>query len=571
MHRYLGKLGYKTGYRSIKTSFSISSRSYIMKRAIKDSITLNEAETSIRDLLVKFCHYYNASHDEDKQLELRITGGWVRDKLLGNESHDIDIAINHLSGEEFTSALFNYMNTYIPELKLGSLHKIKKNPAKSKHLETCTTKLFGLDIDFVNLRNEQYTSDSRVPIIQCGTAEEDALRRDATLNSLFYNLNKDVIEDFTGKGLHDLQEGVLRTPLQPLQTFVDDPLRVLRLIRFASKFSFIIESESLNAMKDPQIHSTLIDKISRERVGVEIEKMLVSENAQYGLKLINHVDLTKSIFNTGSLHQVIISINDEATLSKLASFDPIIKNRINAATIFVPSFGGFLQQSKFKSIFDSIWAQEHLRKLLWLSLVLQPYRTFGVKINPKKLEVSNSIVEVILREGLRYGKHDNDAVTNSVQQSASREFLDKFFSNPDAVKRSEIGLHVKGFGQYSDLNIVFNCINDILEHLEFPALNEVPTPIPTDLSTFNLDTSVISQIVNNYDQLLVKIDQQKLQDVDSLKPIIDGKTISKSLDRKPGPWMSKITPQVLIWQLDHPEGTQEECLEHIKQLLPKLL
>lgn len=536
-----------------------------MKRTIKETISLNQAETNIRDLLVNFCQHYNSSHDEEQRLELRITGGWVRDKLLGNESHDIDIAINHLSGEEFTSALLEYIHAYVPQLKMGSLHKIKKNPAKSKHLETCTTKLFGLDVDFVNLRNEQYTSDSRVPIIECGTAEEDALRRDATLNSLFYNLNKDIIEDFTGKGLEDLQEGILRTPLQPLQTFVDDPLRVLRLIRFASRFNFIIAPDSLEAMKSPEIQSTLINKISRERVGVEIEKMLFSENAQYGLKLINYVDLTRSIFNTGATHQVITSINDEPTLSKLASFDPLIKQRINDATIFVPSFKKFIQEPKFKLVFEAIWSEEHARKLLWLALILEPYGQFKVQTNPKKLELTSSIVDVILREGLRYGKNDNDVVVYAVQQAHSHEFLDSFFKSPATVKRSELGLFVKGFGHHAALNIVFSCINDILHTINLPLVNETPTPIASDLPA----DPVVGTIVANYEQLLVAINKQNLQSVNSLKPIIDGKEISKSLNRKPGPWMSKVTPLVLIWQLDHPQGTKEECLEHIK-LLPEL-
>ena len=159
-------------------------------------IKLEPAELDICRALLSFCESYNKDKSGPQQLELRITGGWVRDKLLGKQSHDLDIAINHLSGEEFASRLLEYLAAEDPQLKAQSVHTIKKNPDKSKHLETCTTKLFGLDIDFVNLRSEKYTADSRVPVIECGTAEEDALRRDATLNALFYNLNQDKIEDF---------------------------------------------------------------------------------------------------------------------------------------------------------------------------------------------------------------------------------------------------------------------------------------------------------------------------------------------------------------------------------------
>ncbi len=156
---------------------------------------------------------------------------------------------------------------------LGSLHKIKANPEKSKNLETATTKIFGFDVDFVNLRKETYEADSRNPKMEFGTAVEDALRRDATINALFYNLHTDEVEDFTG-GLKDLDDKYIRTPMEPRTTFLDDPLRVLRLIRFASRLGFRIDAESERWMGDEGIKEALKLKISRERVGVEVEKML---------------------------------------------------------------------------------------------------------------------------------------------------------------------------------------------------------------------------------------------------------------------------------------------------------
>lgn len=115
---------------------------------------------------------------------------------------------------------------------------IKSNSEKSKHLETATLRVHGLMIDLVNLRSEKYTEDSRVPTIDIGTPEEDAYRRDLTINSLFYNINKGEVEDFTMRGVQDIKDGIVRTPLDPLQTFLDDPLRVLRAVRFACRFDF---------------------------------------------------------------------------------------------------------------------------------------------------------------------------------------------------------------------------------------------------------------------------------------------------------------------------------------------
>ena len=97
---------------------------------------------------------------------------------------------------------------------MGNLHNVARNPEKSKHLETAMVRMFNLDLDFVNLRRETYASDSRNPHMEFGTAEEDALRRDATINALFFNLHTGSIEDFTG-GLPDMAARTIRTPLDP--------------------------------------------------------------------------------------------------------------------------------------------------------------------------------------------------------------------------------------------------------------------------------------------------------------------------------------------------------------------
>lgn len=241
-------------------------------------ITLTPQEHKLRNLLLDVARYIDESKEIKEQLELRFAGGWVRDKLLDIPSHDIDTAINAMTGYAFSLKLKEYLDDPMNRLKHGiknvsNLHKIAANPEKSKHLETVTTKILGFDVDFVNLRKETYTMNSRNPQMEFGTAKEDALRRDATVNALFYNIHTEDVEDFAG-GLADMDARLIRTPLQPYQTFIDDPLRVLRLIRFASRLGFKIDAESEASMGDPAILDALKMKISRERVGVEIEKML---------------------------------------------------------------------------------------------------------------------------------------------------------------------------------------------------------------------------------------------------------------------------------------------------------
>jgi len=259
------------------------------------TLELTKVEGALRTLLLDVAKYVQPTSPS----ELRFTGGWVRDKLLGVGSHDIDVAINDMTGYQFGLKMKEYLEIAGNPEKYGlqgvaqsedeatggkknidkskivsGLHKIEANPEKSKHLETVTTRVFGLDIDLVNLRKEVYTEDSRNPQMEFGTPEEDAERRDATINAMFYNLQTQTIEDFTGRGFNDMEAKIIRTPLDPYQTFRDDPLRVLRLIRFASRLGYTIDPESEKYMKDQTIQKALGAKISRERVGIELDKML---------------------------------------------------------------------------------------------------------------------------------------------------------------------------------------------------------------------------------------------------------------------------------------------------------
>ena len=186
------------------------------------TINLTDNEREIFDLFLEAAR-------EDlpvgaEPLVVRVVGGWVRDKLLGLESNDIDIALEICSGQEFARRVNRVLSR-----RGGETHRvgiIAANPEQSKHLETATILVNDVWIDCVNLRTESYADSSRIPEIRCGTPQEDAVRRDFTINALFFNINTNQIEDFSGSGLSDIQRRVIRTPLPPIITFNDDPLRV---------------------------------------------------------------------------------------------------------------------------------------------------------------------------------------------------------------------------------------------------------------------------------------------------------------------------------------------------------
>jgi tRNA nucleotidyltransferase/poly(A) polymerase len=238
-----------------------------------------------------FAAFSDMVKEEKTGTTIRVAGGWVRDKLLKtNGKVDIDIALDNMSGKEFALALkaWNTKTSRLTSLTEASsvtidpvtgqpilkVAIIKSNPKQSKHLETATMELGKFSVDFVNLRAEMYTSASRIPIAKIGTAHQDAYRRDLTINSLFYNINTGVVEDLTGRGIRDLSNGLTSTPLAPLVTLRDDPLRALRAVRFTCRFGFEMCEKLVKAASDPSVHVEFDKKISRERVCHETTLML---------------------------------------------------------------------------------------------------------------------------------------------------------------------------------------------------------------------------------------------------------------------------------------------------------
>ncbi|KAF1790270.1 Poly A polymerase, head domain [Phytophthora cactorum] len=227
------------------------------------------------DSLFSFLEYIQRLYAPETQL--RVAGGWVRDKLRGAESEDIDIALDNLMGAKFARHITKFQRDR--KLPPSSVGVVKANSDKSKHLE-------GSTVDLVHLRAEEYTLDSRVPEVKFATPEDDASRRDLTINALFYNLHTRQVEDFTGKGVEDLKAGVIRTPREPVQTFLDDPLRVLRALRFACEFGFLL---------DPALERAVLDQ--REIVGAMRRKMLSGNDPARAFEFLRKFNLLELVFN----------------------------------------------------------------------------------------------------------------------------------------------------------------------------------------------------------------------------------------------------------------------------------
>lgn len=214
-------------------------------------------------------------------LEAYVIGGYVRDFILDRGTHkDIDVvAIG--SGIDLAKAVAK---------------ALPDNPKVSifKTYGTAMIQHGDIQLEFVGARKESYTEDSRNPAVEDGSLEDDQNRRDFTINALALGLNKDnfgaLLDPFNG--IEDLQSGIIRTPLDPVVTYSDDPLRMLRAIRFANQLGFEIEASSLQAITDQSERITII---SKERIVDELHKILMTDTPSTGFGLLHQTGLLQHI------------------------------------------------------------------------------------------------------------------------------------------------------------------------------------------------------------------------------------------------------------------------------------
>ena len=216
----------------------------------------------------------------EKNLQAYVIGGFVRDLILERPSKDIDIVV-----------VGNGLDLAKECARILRVNKV----SVFENFGTAQFKYKDLDVEFVGARKESYRQDSRKPIVENGTLEDDQNRRDFTINALALSLHADnfgdIIDPFNG--LNDLEKGIIRTPLDPDITYSDDPLRMMRAIRFASQLGFKIESESLNSILK---NSERLSIISIERTMDELNKIILSETPSRGFKLLNSTKLLHQFF-----------------------------------------------------------------------------------------------------------------------------------------------------------------------------------------------------------------------------------------------------------------------------------
>eukprot|EP00850_Spirogloea_muscicola_P006348 SM000030S11357 [mRNA] locus=s30:373790:378856:+ [translate_table: standard] len=517
--------------------------------AVQDSIVLRPEEQELFAALLGTVKHFGLA------TQLRVAGGWVRDKLLGTDSNDIDIALDDTLGRDFAEKVNQYLQHQGVEThKVGV---VRSNPDQSKHLETATMRIHGVWIDLVNLRAETYADDSRIPSMEFGSPLDDALRRDLTINSLFYNINTGNVEDLTQKGIQDLKDGRIRTPMPPRSTFLDDPLRVLRAIRFGARFCFQLDEELKQAAQLPEVREALAFKISRERIGKEIDLMLRGKYPAAAMFNLADLGLFESVFAIPGAQHFTPQYGRQCSV--------ILSEVAHVLEIWPPSL--------------SLEPDERMQCLLaGLFLPLRHIQTADKK--GKMIPVSVTSI----REALKAKTKDADVVSalhsgaEELQSVSQLLLLPPQESLPDtatcsisatqheASQQIAAGLAVRKLGKIWRSALL---LSTLLNH---PAAASVDTGSEYEKAT--LCDQVVSDCsdghlakrarTHEYADLCRMVEKRiqafGLERAWEIKPLLDGTAIIKLLDLKhAGPKVKIWIQKQMEWQLSHLDGSPEDC------------
>jgi poly(A) polymerase len=216
---------------------------------------------------------------EEEGLPVFVIGGFVRDCILGRKTHDIDIVVQG-SGIGLAKKFARRTNSHVSIFR---------------NFGTAMVRHKDIEIEFVGARKESYRSHSRKPVVEDGTLEDDQNRRDFTINAMAISLNPatygELVDPFGG--VDDLRNRILRTPLEPAQTFSDDPLRMMRAIRFATELAFRIEERTFEGIRQS---AERIRIVSMERISEELNRIILSDKPSTGFRLMEESGLLRIIF-----------------------------------------------------------------------------------------------------------------------------------------------------------------------------------------------------------------------------------------------------------------------------------
>jgi len=439
--------------------------------------------------------------------KLFLVGGAVRDELIGKDIKDIDLMVNAPNGGiEFSNWITQKTHTHPPVI-FPNFGTAKFNLLGVTHKGM---DLGGIDIEAVMPRKEQYTAGSRKPEVSAGELADDVQRRDFTVNSLLKDLSSGEILDLTGMGKDDIRAGIIRTPLEPDKIFTDDPLRMLRAIRFAMKYNWKLPMFMLRGLKK---NAPQLQNISQERIRDELNKMLMTGSPHRAVKLLKVVGLLKYVIpelipaikmTQNKFHNKTVFGH---TLDVLSKTDPVLIQRL-------------------MGLFHDIG-----------KVVTRSVTPTGVHFYGHEYEGSKMVYDIMTR--LKYPKELIEPVSQGVKSHMRLKQGDD-----TAVNLSDKSLRKFKVEMGDNLENVLGLI-----HAD------------------NLSHAPGSEMPNQIDNIRKRLDSLKM-DIPKGKPKlpITGDDLQKDLGLKPGPIYSEIMKAVTEAWYENPQISKSKAIEIAKKV-----
>ena len=622
----------------------IESEKYEPKRGYGPYIELTPEERELFLLLRR------ARQETELSTTLRVAGGWVRDKLLatpeftrtqngegrltskykqtsmgrqgtkvltsqeGQKPVDIDIALDDMLGREFAEHLNQYLSQVGEETH--SVGVVLKNPEKSKHLETATMKVGTFWIDFVNLRAEEYTQDSRIPdLMRIGTPAEDAFRRDLTINALFYNVNNGQVEDWTGRGFDDLRRGIVATPLAPLTTLLDDPLRALRSVRFAARLRFTMDDALVEAATDKRVREALAGKVSRERVGCEVDLMLRSPDPVGAMRLLINLNLIRTVFPLENCFKDVKV--DDKLFEKGLDLLSISHEHLNDCQLFPPVWCQSKKTYTTHGLNElTLREDEEARRFLWYASFLKPLFDHAKQLSESQKsrrqgrKANRSTICKLLVDELKRPARDADSIEtvmkganeftqllNSgsdlsaisvllsdirIQDDEDSEEGSKFkcFMNGQqvysATEEDPVWLHAMEFRLLCAK--ILNNVGPLWRAALFLSLSErMSEQLQGDLD-YAIEGDIVEESqdelrqgeIERYDAFAAAMQRIGLIGIWGDKPLLGGNEIKGILPRIPkGPAFREVMEEQESWMIQHPGAGTHFLVKHLSEKFPE--
>ncbi|KAI0182318.1 putative poly(A) polymerase [Xylaria flabelliformis] len=511
------------------------------------AIVLLPAEKLLRELLLECAQHFPG-------LEIWITGGWVRDRLLGIPSSDLDLALSSVTGREFGKFLEKFSaepeieskyrskadDLGIPESKFTQFHVMERNADMSKKLETVGGKLFGLDIDLVNLRKEVYDGQSRTPEMEFGTPEEDAFRRDATVNAIFFHLGKQEIVDLTGRGLKDLATRIMRTPLDARQTFMDDPLRVLRLIRVGSKLGFALHPEATRCMKENEIRRALDTMITRDRINIELFKMIRNANAAVAFQHIFELNLYIPVFLRLD-SSLLETLQTEFPVLGLSTSPPWPRTWPRAYQLLAY----LLKDSS--NLGNMVQSEENL-DYLWIMAAYAPIAGLRRKMLGQTIQEAT----VALKLPTKISKVFESALKNFDSILSILDTTETQAEKPPS--RSHVGMALRFWGATWSTQVTYVML---AQAVYAPQNSTVSVP---SVCGSSMDESLAGSLLGRFSAFADFVWDQGLRDAHLQRPLLNGNEIQRLFGlQKGGKYLKSALDGLMAWQFDHIDAQAEDA------------